>query len=483
MLKNTVIKKIISLFILLTAFLLQAPLSHVAHAAEIARLVFPDQKNAELLVNDETSIPPFSTEIPTYKPVSFSALTPNTISFGKTTKTVSVKKIKPNDFITLLIGARSYRLALFPKEMPAYEITQNHAAPGYLLFTPFEGSCRKPSYAYMIRSNGDLIYFRRNARDQRCVSDFKKTILPDGRVRYSLMEQEKNMPPFAYWSGSLLVMDDQLKPLKRLRIQSTKTHPELGVDHHDSLILDDNHFILTTYYHTETLVPGHDQPTRIAATLLQEIKDNRVVFEWNSADHPELYGSCLHQCNYTAVPYQDYLHFNAVAVDPRDNNLILSFAGQSSILKIDRLSGRILWTLGGLNDDFNLPPTHRFASQHAVSILPNGWLMLFDNHSTNALNRQKGYTVPHLNTRARILMFDLDEKKLKVKKFREITLPYPSPSMGSVYRTDHNTFIVGYGSNHQVAAQELSADGRPVFELRLKDNMTSYRVRKYKTLD
>lgn len=220
-------------------------------AAEIARLVFPNQKNVELLVNEETSIPPFSEQTIEYKPVSFSALTPNTISFGNTTKTVSVKKIKPDDFITLLIGAHTYRLILFPPEMPTYEITQNKTDSGYLLLTPFEGSCQKPSYAYVIHTNGDLVYFRRNARDKRCVSDFKKTTLADGRIRYFLMEQEKALPPVGYWSGSLLIMDDQLKPLKRLRIYPTEKHPEIGVDNHDSLILDDDHFILTTYYHTD----------------------------------------------------------------------------------------------------------------------------------------------------------------------------------------------------------------------------------------
>lgn len=109
--------------------------------------------------------------------------------------------------------------------------------------------------------------------------------------------------------------------------------------------------------------------------------------------------------------------------------------------------------------------------------------MLFDNHSTNALNRKRGYAVPQLNTHARILIFDLDEKNLKIKKFRAIPLPHPAHSMGSVYQTDSGTFIVGYGSNHQVTAQELSPSGQIIFELHLKNGLTSYRVQKYKTWD
>ncbi len=453
------------------------------HSSEIAHLTFSEEPHAKLRINNESSIPPFKPEHETYLPISFSALTDNTISFGNQTQKVSVSKIRPGDFINISIGDQTYRIDIFPKEMPTYRLIQKKKSNGYLFFTPFEGSCKKPSYAYISKANGDLVYFRRNRQDKKCLSDFKKTVLPDGRVRYSVMEQEKNMPPLEYWSGALLIMDERLNPLKRIRLLPTTNHPVLGIENHDSLILDDDHFIVASYYQTEAFIPHQDQPARIVALLLQEIKGNQVIFEWDSRQHPELYKTCLNQCNYKAFYYQDYIHFNSVIIDPKDNNFILSFGGQSSIVKIDRKSGKIIWHLGGLADDFNISDKYRFASQHAISILPDGRLMIFDNRSPGLISSTKGLHVPKLATTSRILIFDLDEPNRKIKSVQEISLPHYANTMGSVYLSDDNRFIVGYGSSKKIAGQEISSDGSVFLELYLNGGKSSYRVRKYNRLD
>src|ERR1039458_9680485 len=49
-----------------------------------------------------------------------------------------------------------------------------------------------------------------------------------------------------------------------------------------------------------------------------------------------------------------HLHLNSIDIDPSDGNFILSFRHTSSIVKVDRHTAAILWTLGGTEDQYGL---------------------------------------------------------------------------------------------------------------------------------
>ena len=114
---------------------------------EIAHLSFPNQPNAELLVNGQKVLSESDRENQTIlMPGSFSALQPNTISFGSSNSIVTIDKIKPDDFITIDTGEKIYQLNLFPIAMPRYKVKSKRVNPGYWFLTPFEGRCVFPSY-------------------------------------------------------------------------------------------------------------------------------------------------------------------------------------------------------------------------------------------------------------------------------------------------------------------------------------------------
>jgi len=464
--------------------LLIACAGFLAKRYKVTQVAFSLQEGARLYINGEEAVPSFDPNIMSYSPASWKVGYPNTIAFGKDVKTVQTNRLRRGKHIVIKIGNKKYKLELFPKIMPSYEILENKSQPGVLLFTELEGSCRHPSYAYAIDTVGNLLYYRRNSKG-KCVADFKKTVLPDGTVLFSVMEQEYPLPPFKYWLGSLVVMDKYFNPLQRLQLLATDKHPTLGVENHDSLILGKDHFILSSYYHTEAMVPGQEYPSRVAATVLQEIKDGKVLLDWKSTDYPQLYASCLGECSWQKVGYQDYLHFNSVVVDPTDNNLLLSFAGSSSVIKIDRHTGKILWTLGGLADDFNLTEDQLFVSQHSLSFLPSGELMLFDNHSTGlAFERGNLLQASDVGERSRIVILKLDEKNRKVISFRTINLPILSQFMGGVYSSPQGTFIVSYGSYSEMAVQEVDEKANILFSMSLwPPSRHTYRVYKYDSLE
>ncbi|HTK29324.1 MAG TPA: aryl-sulfate sulfotransferase [Vicinamibacterales bacterium] len=90
-----------------------------------------------------------------------------------------------------------------------------------------------------------------------------------------------------------------------------------------------------------------------------------VVWEWRTWEHLDPGAETI-----TAVQDErtEWTHANSVYEEP-DGNLLVSFRNISKVIRIERATGRILWTLGA-------PP---LSGQHAPHLLPNGHILLFDN--------------------------------------------------------------------------------------------------------
>jgi outer membrane protein assembly factor BamB len=99
--------------------------------------------------------------------------------------------------------------------------------------------------------------------------------------------------------------------------------------------------------------------------LVELTRDGRKVWEWCAWEH-------LDPTEYRITAAQDtraeWTHGNAV-VELADGDLLISFRNLSTIVKIARDSGRVVWKLG--------PPP--LAGQHAPEPLPNGNILIFDN--------------------------------------------------------------------------------------------------------
>ena len=115
--------------------------------------------------------------------------------------------------------------------------------------------------------------------------------------------------------------------------------------------------------------PGTEVDGKIWADYLVELtKDGRKVWEWRTWEHldPAEYPIPLIQNTRS-----EWTHGNAVA-ELQDGNLLVSFRNISTVVKIDRRSGSVVWRLGA--------PV--VSGQHAPVPLPNGNILLFDNGPT-----------------------------------------------------------------------------------------------------
>ena len=120
---------------------------------------------------------------------------------------------------------------------------------------------------------------------------------------------------------------------------------------------------------------------RLVEGIVQEvdITTNKVLFEWHSYKH--VAPSESYRTEVTPAGNVDYFHLNSIEVDT-DGNLLVSARHTSTVYKIDRKSGQIIWRLGGKLNDFTMRPGASFAYQHDARRRADGTITLFDNSAT-----------------------------------------------------------------------------------------------------
>src|SRR5690625_4250046 len=74
----------------------------------------------------------------------------------------------------------------------------------------------------------------------------------------------------------------------------------------------------------------------------------------------------------------DCFHINSVEEGP-DNTLLISMRDMWAIYLIDKVTGDIIWQLGGKQSDFTFDPNATFSWQHDARFRPGNRISLFDN--------------------------------------------------------------------------------------------------------
>lgn len=458
--------------------------AHSPKQKEIAVLNFeqnPIDKMDEnyIRVNGERLIPPYDSKQHDYYAISMNTLRPIEISVGSQTQAVKLKRLSFNTYISIHVGQSVYKIFTAMPGLPSYKFKRTGNYHGDLYITPSSMSLEVPAYAYIIDETGGLAYYRANETPPWTMANLNKNVLKNGKVRYSVFRQFNNITPQSFFFGEEIIMDENFKVIDRLQLSPYSDRPTYPVENHSFVMMDDGHYIITGYYYTvDYQAPWKNK--KIVVPVIQEVKNGQLIFEWRANDYPELFKTCMEGCNHQD-DYQDYLHLNSVTVDPNDGNLIVSMAHSSQIIKINRLNGKIMWKLGGISDDFNLTDEQFFLRQHDVRMTKDGWLVLFDNYYPNPgmkerlAERKMGHDFYH----SRLLALKLDEENKKVADFKEFDLGQSVHFMGSYQPLPNGRFLIGYGSNQDIAAKELDESHIEYMSLSFNKPYTSYKAYKY----
>lgn len=251
-------------------------------------------------------------------------------------------------------------------------------------------------------------------------------------------------------------------------------------DGHEFRILQNGHLL---FLGTETrtmdlsgVIPGGSSTAQVMGSIIQEQNENKeTVMTWNSFDHISL-TDCVPD-NLLLAPTVDYIHCNAIEVD-YDGNLLVSARHLDEIIKIDRITGDIIWRWGGSaseNNEFTFDNDTvdgftGFSHQHAIRLLANGNYLLFDNgnQKNNQVSRCVEYSLDQVNKIAH-----------KVWEYVPENTIYTS-AMGYAQRLSNGNTLIGWGKNTQLqTVTEVNSDGDVLWELSFPPDVYSYRAYRF----
>jgi hypothetical protein len=347
---------------------------------------------------------------------------------------------------------------------PPVTISKNRAAtaedtdPGFLFLGPGPVSLTaSEQYGPMIVDrNGGLVWFRPVA------SGLEVTNFTTARYRGEpvLVWWEGKVLESGYGSGEAVVVDRSYREVTRIRAVGGRS-----MDMHALLLTPDGTALFTCYPQTVAAdLSSFGGPARagVYEAIIQEVEiaTGRLLFEWRSLEHIPL----THSYEPVSESY-DYLHPNSIQQLP-DGNLLVSARHTWALYKLERRSGRVLWTLGGKQSEYTIGPGARFEWQHDAQQTAENVLTVFDNGAAGRIVTE---------AQSRGLMLDLDEPNRAVTLRRAYTSPQPilAGAMGSVQVLPSGRVLVGWGTESQTT--EFASDGAALSDYALPAGMYSYR--------
>ena len=316
----------------------------------------------------------------------------------------------------------------------------------------FIGNWGGTPYAMILENDGTPYFYQRfNGFDQ--VRDFK--VQPAGTLTLRL-----------YGNLNCFVeMDSQYTVIDTLRAGNG-----YETNDHECLLLPNHHcFILgNDYQHIDMskLVSGGDSDAIVLGNIVQELDENHnVIFEWRSWDHFNINDAVHVNLKSNFV---DYIHMNSIAID-YDGNIIVSSRYLSEVTKFDRRTGKVIWRLGGENNQFTfINDPIGFSYQHDARPVPGkpDQYTIFDDGS---------YHNPHIS---RVVEYKLDTAAMTatlVWQYRH-TPDYYTSFMGNAQRLPNGNTFIDWAEASLPKAFEVTPAGDIVYSANFEKSTLSYRA-------
>lgn len=345
-------------------------------------------------------------------------------------------------------------------EIPKIQIKElkNNVDNGHVLLSSKYINGRNSPYSilFIIDNNGVPILRKKILT---AVTDFKQ----HNNGMYSYASRKKTKNSFGFWENEIVILDERFNEINRVETKGL-TH----TDNHDFIITNEGTYLFMSYdsNYRDFTEYGLSSNELTRDSVIQEISlSGNIVFEWNSWDHMNILDCLNHR-----FP-DDYAHINSFYID-EDDNIIASFRGCSTILKINRITGNIMWSLGGSNPSLKIigDPYNEFCGQHTASTYSDGSLTIFDNggHCNGDRESQNGQF-------SRALEYKIDETN-ETATFNnhyilQNNMDFYSKSGGSFYKTRNGNWLVNWASGVDHGITEIDPSiNEIVFNIEISNN-------------
>ena len=272
---------------------------------------------------------------------------------------------------------------------------------------------------------------------------------------------------YEYICDSALNIIDSVKLLSH---NSINTAIQDKLDVHEFILLGDHHYICETYYREQPdNIPDSLHPAagvKVCAGIIQEVDNGNVIFQWDGTNYPEFYASSKENNDFSDLTItHDYMHLNSICIDSTDNNLIVSFRNLNEIVKLNRVTGQIMWRLGGANSDFPQTADQSFLRQHFARVIENGKTLIFLDNGIKGVREN-----------SRVLEFQLDEQSKTISSFKSYTIPDIFVQFAGSVQKEGDEYFIGGGSGSYALRVNYKTN-EILFRLNFKSS--SYRALKY----
>ncbi|GGC57172.1 hypothetical protein GCM10011410_07170 [Hoyosella rhizosphaerae] len=210
----------------------------------------------------------------------------------------------------------------------------------------------------------------------------------------------------------------------------------------------------------------------IRTTIVQEVAldTGEVLFEWNALDHVDPSESTVEKPQDDEVPW-DYFHGTSVS-EGTDGSVLISARNTSTVYKVDRETGTIVWRLGGKLSDFTGDDDARFSYQNDVRWRNEGRISLLDSGippvdrrdsdrdsdtDTDTDTESDDEDVPLPPSRGLILGIDEVERAVTVEAEFPHPLGFSGSTAGSHQVLENGNSVVAWGSHASIT--EFTRDG------------------------
>jgi hypothetical protein len=283
------------------------------------------------------------------------------------------------------------------------------------------------------------------------------------------VQSYQGKPVLTYWYGGLIgghgvgegyILDDTYRTIAT--VGNAKTRP---LDLHE-FNLTPQGTALATYFEQKAVdlssVGGPTNGYALVGHALEiDIATGKTLLDWVSLDHVPLTDSDVPTSSIADDVY-DFFHINSISV-ASDGNLLISGRNTSTIYKVDRQSGAVIWRLGGKRSDFAIEESARFGWQHHVRQLDSGTISLFDNANGN----------PDGST-AKIINVDESSRTVTLQRAYQHPAKFLASALGSVQKLANGNVYVGWGTQPYIS--EFSADGTLLVDGQFVSQSRTYRA-------
>ena len=266
-----------------------------------------------------------------------------------------------------------------------------------------------------------------------------------------------------YGDGEYVIFDESYREIGRVR--AGNGYP---ADHHEFHLTPRGTALVTIYAEKPMDLSPHGGPGDglVIDGVAQEIdiESGEVLFEWHSLEHVDV-GESFYTPPNDPTNRFDYCHINSIEEDGEDH-LLISARRTSTVYKIDRRTGQVVWRLGGKRSDFKMGKGTDFAYQHDARRQPDGTITLFDNYGPEGEE-----------DRSRAVVLEVDQEAMTARLVREYFAPGEMPiadTQGNAQVLPDGNVFVGWGSEPYFS--EFTKDGELLYHAAFAPWGESYRA-------